>query len=201
MSKLQQPKSDLLNINLAESALLLIDIQMAFALRDETGVSRSNPDAEANITKLLRDCRKHGMTIMHIHHHSLDPNSPFRATSPGSLVQAFAAPLADEAVFIKHVNSAFIGTSLEKDLHASNINNLLLCGATANHCLETTARMAGNLGFNTLFLSDCVWAYSAQGPDGIEHSAEQIHSVTLANLHREFAQVIKSSDALSLLTD
>ena len=45
MSKLQQAKSDLLNINLAESALLLIDVQMAFALRDETGVSRSNPDS------------------------------------------------------------------------------------------------------------------------------------------------------------
>ena len=201
MSKLQQPKSDLLNINLAESALLLIDIQMAFALRDETGVSRSNPDAEANITKLLRRCRKHGMTLMHIHHHSLDPNSPFRATSPGSLVQAFAAPLADEAVYIKHVNSAFIGTSLEKDLHELKIRNLLLCGATANHCLETTARMAGNLGFNTLFLSDCVWAYGAQGPDGTKHSAELIHSVTLANLHGEFAQVIESSDELSLLTD
>jgi len=201
MSKLQQPGSDLLNINLNETALLLIDIQMAFALRDETGVSRSNPDAEANIIKLLANCRKHGMNVMHIHHHSLDPKSAFRAKSPGSLVQSFAAPLANEVVYIKHVNSAFIGTSLEKDLHASKINNLLLCGATANHCLETTARMAGNLGFNTLFLSDCVWAYSARGPDGIEHSAEQIHSVTLANLHREFSQVIKSSDALSLLTD
>ena len=201
MSKFQQQLPRLVNINLTETALLLIDIQMAFALRDETGVSRSTPDAEAEITKLLRRCRKHGMSIMHIHHHSLDPNSPFQATSPGSLVQAFAAPLADETVYIKHVNSAFIGTSLEKDLHELKIQNLLLCGATANHCLETTARMAGNLGFNTLFLSDCVWAYSAQGPDGIEHSAEQIHSVTLANLHGEFAQVIKSSDALSLLTD
>ena len=116
-------------------------------------------------------------------------------------MQSIAAPLANEVVYIKHVNSAFIGTSLEKDLHASKIKNLLLCGATANHCLETTARMAGNLGFNTLFLADCVWAYGALGPDGIEHSAEQIHSVTLANLHGEFAQVIKSSDALSLLID
>ena len=201
MCKLQQSRSGVLNINLTDTALMLIDIQMAFAMRDETGVSRSAPDAEANIANLLDNCRKQGMTIIHIHHHLPDPDSPFRATSPGSIVQAFAAPLEGEAVYIKHVNSAFIGTSLEKDLHELKIQNLLLCGATANHCLETTARMGGNLGFNTLFLSDCVWAYEAQGPDGIKHSAELIQSVTLANLHGEFAQVIKSGDALSLLID
>ncbi len=189
-----------MNINLTETALILIDIQMAFAMRDETGVTRTTPNAESNIAKILGNCRKLGMTVMHAHHHSLDPDSPFRAESPGSLVQAFAAPLAGEAVYIKHVNSAFIGTSLEKDLRESKIRNLLLCGATANHCLETTARMGGNLGFNMLFLSDCVWAYEAQGPDGAAHSAELIYSVTLANLHGEFAHVIKSTDALSLIT-
>ena len=190
-----------MNINATETALLLIDIQMAFALRDKSGVPRSNPDAEANITQLLDTCRQIGMTIIHVHHHSLESDSPFRAESPGSKVQAFAAPLPDEAVYVKHVNSAFIGTSLEQDLREKKIQNLLLCGGTANHCLETTTRMGGNLGFNMLFLSDCVWAYDAQGPDGVKHSAELIHSVTLANLDGEFARVINSTEVPPLITD
>jgi len=59
--------------------------------------------------------------------------------------------------------------------------------------------MAGNLGFNTLYVGDGVWAYGCVGPDGQEHSDEEILSFIISNLHGEFATVLSTSETLDLL--
>ncbi len=187
------------HIDLAKTALLVIDVQMAFVHFDAEGVPCSTPMAESNIRRLLEKFRDAGAKIIHIHHHSHEPGSPFTAGLPGALVQAFAQPAPGEAVYIKHVNSAFIGTSLEGDLSRDGVEHLILCGATANQCVETTARMAGNLGFDTLYASDGVWAYGSTGPDGRAHGADEILSVTLSNLHGEFATVLPTDELLAML--
>lgn len=188
-------------MNNTNTVLLLIDIQMAFAERDDKGVPRSTPNAEAAITELIATCRQRDVEVIHIHHHSLEPDSPFRKELSGAGVQPFAAPSGNETVYLKNVNSAFIGTTLEADLRAKKINNLLVCGGTANHCVETTTRMAGNLGFNVFYLMDCVWAYGGTGPDGRSHSPDDVLSMSLANLHGEFATVISSVEALAAISD
>jgi len=170
---------------------------MAFALRDADGSPRSAPEAEENIAKVLAAFRAADLKICHIHHHSRVEGSPFTAGLSGAEVQDFAAPRAGEAVYIKHENSAFIGTSLEANLRQQDVRHLIMCGATANHCVETTTRMAGNLGFDAYFLADGVWAYGETGPDGKSHTAEEVHSMTLANLHGEFATVVATGDILA----
>ncbi len=115
---------------------------------------------------------------------------------PGAQVQEFVAPLAGEVVYFKHVNSAFIATALEADLRAQTIDHLIMCGATANHCVETTTRMAGNLGFDVYYVADGIWAYGNTGPDGMTHTPEEVHSITLSNLHGEFATVVTTEDIL-----
>ena len=181
-----------------KTALLVIDVQMAFVADDAAGAARSCPEASDNIARLLAAFRERGDPVIHIHHHGLDPSDPFHAAAPGSVVQPFAAPVAGEAIVIKSVASAFVDTTLEADLRAQGIDRVVICGATANHCAESTARSAGNLGFDTLYVSDAVWAYAASSPDGAEHSAEVIHSVTLSNLHGEFATVLPTQEILGL---
>ena len=181
-----------------KSALLVIDVQMAFVHDDANGASRSCPDAENNVAKLLSHFREQDNKVVHIHHHALEQGDPFHADAPGAAVQPFAAPLEGEAVVIKHVSSGFVGTSLEQELRSAKIERVVVCGATANHCAESTTRSAGNLGFDTVYASDAVWAYGATGPDGVKHSAEQIHSVTLSNLHGEFATVLPTAQILAL---
>lgn len=187
-------------LGLAKTALLIIDVQMEFARRAQNNVPRSNPQGEANIAKLLSAFRDLGGKICHIHHHSTEEGSPFTAGLPGAEVQEFVAPKAGEAVYIKHVNSGFIGTSLEADLREQGINHLVMCGATANHCVETTTRMAGNLGFDTYYISDGVWAYAQTGPDGKAHTPEEVHSMTLSNMHGEFATVVSAQEVLAMLS-
>ena len=66
-------------------------------------------------------------------------------------------PDIDDIVVIKDVNSGFIGTSLELDLRRAGIHRLLVVGFFTNVCIETTVRMAGNMGFDTYLAHDaCV---------------------------------------------
>ena len=180
-------------------ALLVIDVQMAFAQFDAEGRARSTPEAEENIRRLLDAFRARGGTICHIQHHSHEPGSPFTAGLPGNAVQEFATPRAGEAVYIKHVSSGFIGTNLESDLRRAGIDHVVVCGAEANRCVETTARMAGNLGFTMLYAGDAVWAYGATGPDGRSHSPDEVLSMTLCNMEGEFGSVVTTDELLQLL--
>jgi len=181
-----------------KTALLVIDVQMALAHDDAAGAARSCPEASGNIERLLTRFRANGDKIVHVHHHGYDPDDPFHPDAPGAAVQPFAAPQGNEPVIIKHVSSAFAGTTLEADLRAAGIERVIICGATANHCAESAARSASSLGFDMIYASDAVWAYEATGPDGTTHSADQIHSVTLANLHGEFGVVQSTDDILKV---
>lgn len=181
-----------------KTALLVIDVQMALAHEDAQGSERSCPQAETNIARLLKAFRERGDLVMHIHHHGLDADDPFHADAPGAAVQPVAQPIEGEKVHIKNVSSGFIGTTLEADLRAAGVVRVVTCGATANHCVETTTRMASNLGFETVYAADAVWTYGITGPDGVTHSAETIHSTSLANLQDEFASVLPTEQILSL---
>ena len=186
-------------LDLTTAALVIIDVQMEFAFRSDAGVPRTTPAAEANIARLLEAFRQASGRINHVHHHSHEAGSPFTAGQPGAEVQPFVQPLAGEAAYIKNVNSAFIGTSLEADLRRDGIKQLIVCGGTANHCVETTTRMAGNLGFDVLYVADGVWAYGNTGPDGRTHTPQDVLSATLSNLHGEFASVVKTDDVLQAM--
>lgn len=181
-----------------KTALLVIDVQMALAHDDAAGAARSCPEAEENVAALLAAFRKRGDKVIHIHHHALDPEDPFHADAVGAAVQPVAEPVEGEAVVIKHGSSGFVGTSLETDLRRAGIERLVLCGATANHCVESTTRSAGNLGFDAFYASDAVWAYGATGPDGVTHAPEAVHSMTLSNLQGEFATVLPTLRILAL---
>ncbi len=181
-----------------KTALLVIDVQMALANEDENGAERSCPQAEDNIARLLAAFRKSGKPVMHIHHHGVDPSDPFHADAPGAAVQPVAAPLDNEPVYIKNASSAFVGTSLETDLRNAGVERVITCGATANHCVESATRAAADLGFDTVYVSDAVWAYAATGPDGVHHSADQVHSTSLATLQGEFASVVTTQEMLEM---
>jgi nicotinamidase-related amidase len=178
------------------AALIVLDVQQAF--RDPRWGERNNPEAESNIARLLAAWRTSGRPIRHIVHDSLEPNSLLRAGSPGNAIQALAAPLASEPVYRKHVNSAFIGTNLEKDLRQNGIDTLVIVGLTTNHCVSTTARMAGNLGFPTYVVSDATAAFARPALDGTLRPADAVHSAALSDIHEEFATVVDTAEILKI---
>jgi len=176
------------------TALILIDVQQAFL--DPRWGERNNRDAESKIAQLLSAWRKSGRPVRHVVHDSVEANSLLRPESPGNAIQAVATPTATEPLYRKHVNSAFIGTSLEKDLRHDGIDTLVLVGLTTNHCVSTSARMAGNLGFTTFVVSDATATFARAALDGTLRSADAVHSAALSDLHQEFATVVDTAEIL-----
>ncbi|MHB8190641.1 MAG: cysteine hydrolase family protein [Ferrimicrobium sp.] len=176
------------------TALLIVDVQRGFDLIEESGVGRNNPDAIDQIARLLTLFRAESSAIFHIRHAGTDINSYFRPDEAGFPVKDAAREVAGEPVIVKRVNSAFIGTDLEAQLRKSGTDTLVICGATTNHCVETTVRMAGNLEFDVWLVRDAIWTYDRTGPDGDRYLADDIHAMSLANLSDEFARVVRTSD-------
>ena len=183
----------------SKTALLVIDVQKAFDEIEAAGVHRNNPDATARIADLLRAFRSKGAPVFHVRHASIEPNSPFRPERPGHAVKDEAREQPGEPVIVKNVHSAFIGTDLEARLRDQGILTVVITGAMTNHCVETTARMAGNLGFETKLVRDATWTFDRKGPDGDQRSAEEIHAMTLVNLDGEFAEITTTADVIDRL--
>ncbi|GAC1466022.1 MAG: cysteine hydrolase family protein [Chloroflexota bacterium] len=180
------------------AALIIIDVQQGFD--DPVWGRRNNPEAEANIARLLGAWRHTGYPFIHVKHDSRNARSPLHPDAPGNQIKEIVRPREDELLIRKSVNSAFIGTDLERRLRDAGVDTLVLTGLTTNHCVETTARMAGNLGFNTYVVSDATATFDRTGPDGQWHSADDIQAMTLSNLHGEFATIVTTDLVLQHLS-
>jgi nicotinamidase-related amidase len=179
-----------------KTALLLIDIQEGF--NDPLWGKRAQPRAEENVANLLKAFRAKKRPVIHVQHLSRNPRSPLAPGQPGVEFMAVARPELGERIFQKHVNSAFIGTNLEDVLKKQGVRQLVIAGIAVDHCVSTTTRMAANLGFEVFVAADATVAHDRQGYDGAHYASEQVHAMTLASLHGEFATVLTTAALLDI---
>ncbi len=179
----------------SQHALVVIDVQQGFD--DPVWGRRDNPACEANIASLVEAWRQAERPVVIVRHDSTSPGSPLRPGQPGNDLRP---GISGDVLISKRVNSAFYG---DPDLHAwlgdRGITRVTICGVTTNHCCETTARMAGNLGYDVTFAIDATHTFDRPAPDGSVIPAEEISRVTAANLHGEFATVMWTRDVLESL--
>jgi len=171
-------------------ALILVDIQKGFEDIAYWGGQRNNPDAESRAHELLTIWRDNGLPIFHVQHCSTTLISPLHETHAGNQFNELVAPIDGEPIIKKNVNSAFIGTDLQAQLDKAGITTLVIVGLTTDHCISTTTRMAGNLGYKTFLVTDATATFNKKGIDGQNYSAELIHETALASLNNEFATVV-----------
>lgn len=176
-------------------ALVVVDVQKAFL--DPKWGTRNNKEAETNIRKLLNLWRKKGWKIIYIKHMSDDPNSIFYPENKGFDIMDIVAPEKGDEIVIKKVNSGFIGTPLESLLNRSNCEQVVITGLTTPHCISTTTRMSGNLGFETYLISDATAAFGLTDQNGVYYGPETIHTTSLATLHHEFATVLPTEEFIA----
>ncbi|WP_059173941.1 cysteine hydrolase family protein [Bacillus sp. FJAT-27445] len=180
-------------------ALLVLDVQKGFD--DPYWGERNNPEAEENIYRLLAEWRKQEWIIVYSQHLSLLPNSPLNYKNGGNIeIKDPLRPLAGEKVFTKNVNSAFIGTSLEEFLKGHQIKTLVITGFSTQHCVSTTTRMAGNLGYTNFLVSDATAAFEITDHKNVKHPANEIHEIELAMLHKEFATIATTNEILESIS-
>lgn len=179
-------------INLKTTALLLIDVQKGFDDIEYWGGGRNNPNAEIICGDILTKCREMNLPIFHVRHSSTTPQSRLHPAHAGFAFHDNVLPKDGEIVITKNVNSGFIGTDLHEQLQAKGVKTLIIVGLTTDHCVSTTTRMAGNMGYDVYLISDATATFDKVGINGEKFDAELIHQTALASLNGEFASVIDS---------
>jgi nicotinamidase-related amidase len=182
---------------LTAPALLIVDMQVGMSW-PASGI-RNNPGAEAAIADLLGAWRARGAPVVHIRHISRTPGSPFWPGQPGVEFQPALAPLGIEHVVEKNVPDALINTGLERWLRIRGVAAVVIVGVSTNNSVEATARTAGNLGFQTYVVADATFAFAKADFEGRARTAEEVHSMALANLQGEYASVVDTREARHLL--
>lgn len=168
------------------TALLVIDMQNAFAHPGGTLGSSGVDVAPAvaaipRIGVLVRACRAAGMPVVWTLQAHVEPDArrarkrlaPHTARRAG--VSALAgtwdarlvdelAGLADDPLFVvtKHRFGAFYETRLHALLEMLGVGALLVAGATANACVETTMREAYLRDYDVVAVTDCIAAVRAE---------------------------------------
>jgi nicotinamidase-related amidase len=179
------------------AALVLVGLQRGF---DDAGWgTRNNLHAEEHAASLLAAWRRLGRPVYHIQHHSQEPQSPLRPGTLGAAFKDVVAPLPSETVVTKTRNSAFVGSTLEATLRGRGHATLVIAGFSTNHCVDATARAAGDLGFSVFVVADACVAFDRISFDGAHVRADDTHRAVMANLHQEYATVLDTSTLLALL--
>ncbi len=132
--------------------------------------------------------------VIHVQHCSTAPDSLLQPDLPGNAFKPGAMPFSGEPVFQKSVNSAFIGTELESYLRSEQIDRLVVVGLTTDHCVSTCVRMAGNLGFEVILVSDATATFQRQDGDGRNISADDMHRIHLVSLSGKFCQLLSTAE-------
>jgi nicotinamidase-related amidase/catechol 2,3-dioxygenase-like lactoylglutathione lyase family enzyme len=164
------------------TALLVIDMQNAFCHAEGTlGVSGVDVDparrAIPAVARLVEACKAAGVPVLWSRqlHFATDAGRARKRlpshTQKRARVSALAgtwdaqlvdelAPLADDAslVFTKHRFGCFYETRLEAMLRMLGTESLLVCGVTANACVETTLREAYLRDYDVVAVTDCIAA-------------------------------------------
>jgi nicotinamidase-related amidase len=125
------------------------------------------------------------------------PESPLRPGQDGNRFKDCVHGTPDLLV-AKTTNSAFLGEpDLDQWLSAREVAAVAVCGIQTNMCCETTARMAANLGYRTLFVLDATHTFGLRDLAGNTIPAAELSRVTAANLSAEFAEVVMTRGVLA----
>ncbi|MER6631925.1 cysteine hydrolase family protein [Streptomyces sp. NPDC000987] len=191
-------------MDIAENAaLVVVDVQQGFEDAGFWG-PRNNPGADDNIAALIDVWQSTGRPVVFVRHDSVGPRSPLRRGQAGNDFKEYVerrrgrTPGGAELLVTKTVNSAFYGTpDLDAWLRAAGVTQLVVAGIQTNMCVETTARMGGNLGYDVVVAYDATYTFDLEGPFGWRRSAEEVAQASAVSLHGGgFARVVTTKEVV-----
>ena len=188
-------------------AVLLLTVSVASAQNisnRETADTTPDSDLPREVagqgSDLLSAFRAAGAPIFFTRHDSREAASPLKFSLPTGAQIEGLEPRDGDIVIEKDVNSGFIGTGLEVALRRAGVRRLIVGGFFTNFCVETTVRMAGNMGFDVYLAEDACATTNRVGPDGADHDPELVHALSVASMHGEFCTALATADLIGLTT-
>jgi len=140
-----------------------------------------------NAQRILEACRKKGLDIIHVKIESKtkDGRDVGRLHKlhnfiipPGSKWSEFfeeVKPREGEIVLTKTCSGAFTGTDLDRILRNMGMETIILVGFYTDQCVETTARDAADIGYNTILVEDACTALTQELHDNAIKALKDVY--------------------------
>lgn len=135
-------------------ALLVIDVQNILVEAKPHAISERLTLWQEAIER----CRKQNIEIIYVRH----TDQEFIKGTEGWQIHASLTPREDEMVFDKHYNSAFKETNLHTYLQSKGIDSLLICGMQTEYCIDTTVKVAFELGYQVAVIEAGTTTFDAE---------------------------------------
>jgi nicotinamidase-related amidase len=144
------------------TALIVIDVQESFRQRESWQAS-SDPEVAVRVGRLVDFARERGDHVIWVLHSEPGTATVFDPESGHVRLMDGLAAREGEPVLTKTSHNAFTTTNLQQILTARGIRSLITCGIRTEQCVETTTRLASDLGYDVTFVVD------ASATEPIEH--------------------------------
>ena len=127
-----------------EVGILVVYTKFSSFMLDGSDLSKKNKNLNKIAKKLLGD-----VAFPHISHPSSDIIDELK-------------PEDRDFVLQKNSSGTFMSTRLDSFLRNMDIETVLVSGVVTNFCVESTAREAGDYGFQVVIVEDCCAAWSPE---------------------------------------
>jgi len=158
------------------TALLIIDVQLGMF---EESDPVYNGEALINtLQDLIGRARAAGIPVIFVQHDG-QGDQPLRPDLPGWPIHPAIQPGPAELVVHKHDPDSFQETSLQQELDALGIKNLVVAGIQTEFCVDTTCRRAYSLGYKVTLVQDAHTTWHNEHLQASQIIAH--HNLTLGN--------------------
>jgi nicotinamidase-related amidase len=156
------------------NALVVIDVQESFRRRAIWSAT-SNPHLIANLNRLVDGFRRAGDAVVWVLHDEPGTGGVFDpALGHVRFIDGLRPPAPGEPVLHKTAHNAFTTTNLQQWLTERGIRALTVTGIRTEQCVETTARVGAELGYEVTFVTDATATFPIPHPDAADRSVEEI---------------------------
>jgi nicotinamidase-related amidase len=139
-------------------ALIVIDVQESFRARP-LWQTLDNPSLIANAGRLVESARAAGDHVIWLLHAEPGEGGLFDPANGYVRIVDELEPGKSEPIITKTSHNAFTTTNLQQLLTAAGVREVAVCGLRTEQCVETTARVASDLGYAVTFVTDATGTF------------------------------------------
>ncbi|SDL78758.1 Nicotinamidase-related amidase [Glycomyces sambucus] len=136
-----------------QRALIVIDVQESFRQRPNWAAT-SNPQIADQVDRLVAHARAAGDLVVWVLHSEPGTGNVFDPARGFVRYIEGLKPEPGEPELVKTSHNAFTTTNLHQILTQRGVGEVVISGIRTEQCCETTARVASDLGFDVVFVTD-----------------------------------------------
>jgi endonuclease-3 len=132
------------------SGLLVIDVQVGII---EGFHAYRGREVLEQINGLLAKARASNTPIIYVQHDG-EKGHPLEIGSEGWEIHPDINPCGDDLIIRKRAADSFFETTLQQELEARGIKDLIVTGCMTEYCVDTTSRRAVSMGYDVTLVGD-----------------------------------------------